>query len=101
MVVAICLQTADRVIFFEAVVLHRLREQILAIRHLLQTGEKTRLPCPVPEIFDSLSHKRVTSNVTYTEACFRVGIQNFRYQVLTLLREELRHLVISRHDLLV
>jgi hypothetical protein len=43
----------------------------------------------------------VTSNVTYTEACFRVGIQNFRYQVLTLLREELRHLVISRHDLLV
>ena len=100
-VVSVCLQTADRVVFFEAVVFDGLGEQILAVGHLLQTGEEAWLPGPVLEIFDCFSHERVTSNVTDTIARLRVGVQDLRDQVLALLRQEFRHLIISRHDLLV
>ena len=43
----------------------------------------------------------MTPDVPNTVARLRVRVQDLRDQVLTLLREELRHLIISRHDLLI
>ena len=43
----------------------------------------------------------MVSNVRDSDSSFGVGVQYFGDEVLTLRRQELRHLIISTHDLLV
>jgi len=100
-IVPVCLQTSDRVVLFEAVVFDKPFEQILAVRHLLKAGEKARLALTTLVLFDCVTHIWMTTNIRYAVTCLRVGVQDLTDQVLALGTEELGHLIISRHNLLV
>jgi hypothetical protein len=85
-VVSVCLQAPNRIVFFKAVVFNQPFEKILAEGHFLKSREKTRLTLATLVFFDSISHVRVTSNIRYTVASLGVCVQYLTDNVLALRR---------------
>ena len=73
-VVSVCLQTPNRVVFFKAVVLDQLGEKVLLVGHFLETWEEAWLSRLICEVFYSVTHEWMTADVSNTIACFGVGV---------------------------
>lgn len=100
-IMPICLQAPDRIVLFKAIILNESFEQILAVGHLLKTGEETRLTLARLVFFDCVTHVGVTTDVGNPVTRLRVGVQDLTDDVFALRAEELGHLVICGHNLLV
>ena len=100
-IVSVSFEASDGILLFELKVANKATQEILCVRHLLESREKawlTRFRC---EVFLRLPHVDVVSDLRDAYASIWVGVQNFADEVLALGGQKLRHLVIGAHDLFV
>ena len=101
MIVAIGLEASDRVLLFELEIVDQSLEQVASVRHLLEAGEQAWLTSLSECFLLSSSHVRMVPDLRYPYTRLWICVQNLLYDVFALGGEELGHLVISGHDLLV
>ena len=100
-VVSIRLQAPDRVLLLKLEVIDEALQKLPLEGHLLKAREEAGLALLRQCFFVSCSHVWVVSNVGNANASLRIGVQDLLDEVLALRREELGHLVVRCHDLLV
>ena len=101
MIVSVSFKASDGILFLELKVSNQAIKKVLCVWHLLETREKAWLTRFRKEFFLSLSHVDVVSDLRDANARIWVGIQDFADEVLAFRGQELRHLVVGTHDLLV
>lgn len=100
-VVSIRFQASDAVLLLELEVIYESCEEVSLEGHFLQSWEKTRLSHLRHGFLVRCTHVGVATDVLDSNTRLGVRVQDLLNEVLALRREELGHLVIGSHNLLV
>lgn len=97
-VVTIRLKALYRVIGFEIVLIDNLSQQIVVIRHLLESRVEAGFPI---RWWCNLLEPRMLANSCNGCSLFWVCVQNFREEISTLIRYKFWYLVVGTQNFLV